>query len=102
MCIDMRYAYRIVMGMDTFRDVIGLWPTVAALGADVGVGERTAFSWWQRDSIPSGWFAAVVRAAAERHFAGVTAEVLGSIADRRRMPRLCDTQSRALGGEATA
>lgn len=73
--------------MQNFRDIISLWPTVAAMASDVGVGERTGFSWWQRDSIPSDRFASVVRAAAKRGYIGVTADALAIIAERRRISR---------------
>jgi len=73
--------------MHTFRDIISLWPTVTAMASDVGVGERTGFSWWQRDSIPSDRFASVVRAAARRGYIGVTADALAIIAERRRIGR---------------
>ena len=73
--------------MWTFREIIGLWPTVSAMALDVGVGERTGFSWWQRDSIPSDRFASVVRAAAKRGYVGVTADTLAIIAERRRISR---------------
>lgn len=74
--------------MQTFRDVIGLWPTVPAFAIDVGVGERTAFSWWQRDSIPADWFAEVVRAAGRRGHIAVTAEAMAIAAEKRRLAKV--------------
>jgi len=71
--------------MRSFQDIIGLWGTVAAFAADLDVKERTAMSWWQRNSIPADWFAPVVRAAQARSFKGVTADKLSVIAEERRL-----------------
>lgn len=73
--------------MDGFQHVIALWGSVSAFAADLGVNERTAMSWWQRKSIPSEWFAAVVRSAERRGFIEVTAEKLALIAEARRFAR---------------
>lgn len=73
--------------MQSFRDVIARWPTVAAFAREVGALERTAMSWWQRDSIPAEWFAAVVRAAVIAGFLDVTADRLMAIAELRRLAK---------------
>lgn len=81
--------------METFRDVISRWPTVPSMGVDAGVGERTAFSWWQRDSIPADRFAAIIRAARLRGYEGVTAERLAEIAEKRRLRRDAEAEAAA-------
>jgi hypothetical protein len=74
--------------MESFQEIIGQWGTVAAFAADVGVKERTAMSWWQRQSIPADRFAAIVRAAARRGFSRVTPELLIEIAEGRQRRRM--------------
>jgi len=70
--------------MDSFRDAILAWGTVAAFAEAVGAGERTAMSWYQRDSIPSAWFAAVVRTAKRDGVLQVDLDKLAYLAERRR------------------
>jgi len=64
--------------MNTFREVIDLWPSRAAFADAIGAERVTARSWWQRDRIPSAWWSRVVDAAPEED--GVTLELLASLA----------------------
>jgi len=68
----------------TFSDIIGLWPSVGALAAEVGVSTDRVRKWAERDSIPGEWFSAVTNAARERGMDSVTTELMASIADARR------------------
>lgn len=69
-----------------FADVIDLWPSAAAYGADIGIEAGTARQMRNRDSIPSEHWKATVEAAALRGFAGVTLERLAVLAAERRQP----------------
>lgn len=95
----MPFAY--VDGMTSFRAIIEQWPTVASFAAAVGTLERTAMSWWQRDSIPSDWMAATVRAAQMAGKPLITAERLIVLAEVRRLRKeaVRDTDG-ALGRQA--
>jgi len=79
--------------MQRFSDVIGAWPTVAIFAAEVGTNERTAMSWFQRDSIPADWFAPVARAALARGILGATEFTLAAIAERRRLTKGAERNS---------
>lgn len=67
--------------LSSFRTVIELWPSRGAMAADIGAGASTVSKWWQRDSMPAEWWAAVLStdvAASAR----LTAEVLTALAAR--------------------
>lgn len=70
--------------MNSFAEIIALWPTVAAFADDVGVKYPTAASWEQRNTLPSDIWEDVVLAAADRGFEGVTLERLAAIAASKR------------------
>jgi hypothetical protein len=67
--------------MQSFRDIIALWPSPEALADEIGEKGWTVRKWKQRDSIPSGRWLAVIEAAAARG-ARVTAEEMARIAAR--------------------
>lgn len=71
----------------TFADVIDLWETIAAFARDIGEPYENAKQWRLNDSIPGRAFAAVVRAADERSFAGVTHELLCGFAEAKHAER---------------
>lgn len=58
------------------RDVIALWPDLAAFAADIGVATNTAKQMRRRNSIGDAHRAAVVAAARRRGFKGVTFQFL--------------------------
>jgi hypothetical protein len=68
--------------MNSFRAVIELWDSREAMAADLGVKSQRVSKWWQRNSIPSEWWARVLAAEPARG-AGVTAEMLTSFAAPR-------------------
>lgn len=73
--------------LTSFRKIIERWPTREALAADLSavVAEQVSSSqiskWWQRDNIPSEWWAALLATpkAAEH---GITADLLTVLAAR--------------------
>lgn len=69
--------------METFADIIGLWPTAESLGDDIGQTGLVVRAWKRRNNIPSEHWASVIRAAASRGLDGVTAEALTDLAARR-------------------
>lgn len=46
--------------INSFRDVIELWPSRQAMASDVPAPASTVSKWWQRDSIPSEWWSSVL------------------------------------------
>lgn len=66
--------------MQTFADIIGLWPNAVALADDIRERPVTVRAWKRRGSIPAGRWLAVVRAANQRGHP-VTLEVFAQIAD---------------------
>ena len=53
-------------GMNQFRDIIGIWPSLREAAAEIGVDRETVKSWAQRNRIPAEHDVAVVRAASAR------------------------------------
>ena len=64
----------------TFADVIELWETAEAFGAEVGVTGLVARTWKRRNNIPARHWTAVVAAARHRGHAQVTLHVLARLA----------------------
>lgn len=71
----------------SFRDVIGLWPSKEALADDISAGLAAVNKWWQRNSIPSDRWAAILSTERARA-SGLTSDTLISLA-AREMPRVC-------------
>lgn len=69
--------------MESFADIIGLWPTAEALGSDIGETGLVVRAWKRRNNIPSEHWAAIIRAAGHRGFVAVTADLLTDLAARR-------------------
>lgn len=62
--------------MDSVDDIIGLWPSMADLGRDLGLPYPTVAAWKQRGSIPVTYWRELVRAAQQRGYHEVTADLL--------------------------
>lgn len=69
--------------MQTFRDIIGLWPSHRAMAGDIGANHWAVAKWHQRDNIPPEWWNAVL-AAARRSGHVLTAQSMTDIAAKRR------------------
>jgi hypothetical protein len=75
--------------MQTFPEIIALWPSAEALGVDVGVSGVVARAWRQRNSIPPEHWLGIVTAAERRGFLDtsgrpvVTLELLAHIAAQK-------------------
>jgi hypothetical protein len=72
----------------TVRDIIDLWPSRATLAEDIHTSDdpvtlATVHKWAQRNSIPSRYHAAVLRAAMARAIA-LTAETIVAAHDPMR------------------
>lgn len=65
--------------IQTFSELLKLWPTAGALAEDLEVKEVTARMWRQR-GIPSEYWLGVVAAAEKREIKGVTLEMLAKLA----------------------
>lgn len=68
--------------MQTFSDVINLWPSLSAFARDIRVEYVTAQIMRYRDSIAPRHWPKVVAAARKRGFEGVTLELLTSFKAR--------------------
>lgn len=62
--------------LNTYRDVLELWRTRAALARVIKVKEGLVRSWHSRDSIPEKHFLRVVKAAETCGFQGITYRLL--------------------------
>lgn len=62
--------------MRTLDDLMGLWPSVSEFGRDIGIKPSHAQTIRVRGSIPVEYWPAIIKAASERGFKGVTAERL--------------------------
>lgn len=65
--------------ISSFRDVIELWPSREAMAADIRAGASAVSKWWQRDNIPSEWWAAILAAPLA---SGISADDLIRLAAR--------------------
>lgn len=74
--------YRLVM--ETFADVINLWPSTGELAGDIGVTTLVVRQMRNRDSIDSAYWAALVAGAQKRQIEGVTLELLAHLAAKRK------------------
>lgn len=74
--------------MNSFSDIISLWPSAEALAGDLGLpGENpggTVRAWKRRDNIPSEYWDDLVLCAQRRGFHEVSAELLLRVAALRR------------------
>ena len=78
-----RDAWSYHLAMQTFRDIIGLWPTHRAMAGDIGANHWAVAKWYQRDNIPPEWWNDVI-SAARRSGHELTAQRMTHIAARRR------------------
>jgi hypothetical protein len=62
--------------MKRVDDIMGLWPSMADLGRDLGLPYPTVAAWKQRGSIPVAYWRDLVGAAHRRGFREVDAEML--------------------------
>lgn len=67
--------------METFRDIIALWPTPEVLAAEIGEKAWTVRKWKQRDSIPASRWLTVANAARAKGNL-ITAEQMARMAAR--------------------
>jgi len=83
-----------------FSEIIGLWGRADGLGfersaellaADIGAKRWTVIGWLRRESIPSEYWASVLRAAAN-HDIPLTADDLVAAAAYRRTSAPCDAR----------
>lgn len=65
----------------SFKDVIELWDSREAMAADIGTTVPRVTKWFQRDSIPAGWWVSLL-ATHKARAAGVSAEMLTRLAAR--------------------
>jgi hypothetical protein len=70
--------------MESFADVINLWPSLSRFAADVGVSYGVAKQWRRRNSIPSERWAELLWAAELRAIDGLSANLLTKIAARKQ------------------
>lgn len=67
--------------MQTFRDIIDLWPTPDVLAAEIGENVWTVRKWKQRGRIPANRWLAVAGAARAKG-SHITAEQMAKMAAR--------------------
>ena len=77
---------------NSFREIIDLWPTRAALTRDLtdfGGADKVAPArdWYVHDHIPPTWFNPLLAAAAARGFNEVTYRLLSELYKREASPR---------------
>lgn len=69
--------------MKTFRSVIDLWPTYAALAEKLEVSPAAVKQMRRRSSIPAAYWNKLVRGAHEEGISGLSTDVLANLAERR-------------------
>lgn len=71
--------------METFRDIINLWPSAEDLGRDIDIPGGLVRLWRRRDNIPAAYWLDIVTAAATRSepILGVTLKRLATLAKVR-------------------
>ncbi len=70
--------------MDTFSQLISMWPTKSAFAKDIGQDYGLVHQWDRRDSIPADYWETVVKAAQERKLKGVTLEALSKLRTKKK------------------
>lgn len=65
----------------SFKDVIKLWDSQEALASEMGVNLPAVRKWWQRDSIPAEYWAALLLTERAKEGA-VSADLLTALAAR--------------------
>ena len=58
--------------MNTFKEVISLWPSRSILADEIGVKAPAVRMWWSRNLIPGRKLRAVAEAAERAGFEGIT------------------------------
>lgn len=71
--------------MNTFSQLIDLWPTKAEFASDLGVEYGVAHQWDRRDSIPSDYWNDVIAAAERRQLKGINLELLAEISSKKKL-----------------
>jgi hypothetical protein len=69
--------------MQNVADIFAVWPSDAEFGRDIGVPYPTVSAWKQRGSIPAAYWWHIIRAAAQRGHAEITADLLARLHARR-------------------
>lgn len=67
------------MVIQSFADLLKLWPSAGELASDLDVKEVTARA-WRRRGVPSEYWLALVEAAQARSIEGVTLDLLAKLA----------------------
>ncbi len=69
--------------MNSFKDVMNLWPSFQALADDLSENLYAVRKWHSRNSIPSNKWLSLITAAKKRRFKAVTLELLAQLADAK-------------------
>ena len=70
-------------GMESFKDIINLWPSPQELADDLGENLHAVRKWRERGSIPSDRWLDLVEAAKRRHYR-VTLNLLAEIGKKAK------------------
>lgn len=68
---------------ENFKEIVSLWPSLAILADDVGVGHGAVLKWSQRDNIDPKYWKRLIAAAKKRRIPHVTAKNLVEICAER-------------------
>jgi hypothetical protein len=49
-----------VLQINSFRELIELWPSREGMAADIGAKSSAVSKWWQRDSVPAEWWSPIL------------------------------------------
>ena len=66
--------------MQTFSDVLALWPSRAEVAADCGVSYGVVKQWWRRESVPPEYWTALIDGARKRGIKGLNSDMLAGLA----------------------
>lgn len=66
--------------IETWDELLGLWPYVASFASDVGVPFLRARGWVNRKSVPSRYFPAICEASKSHGIADATPDDLAALA----------------------
>ena len=81
---------RSARGIDSFAEIIRLWPSYAELADDCGVSYQTVASWHRRSSIPQIHWENVERSAKKRNIHAVSYSKLRSVAAVSQAPQVAN------------
>jgi hypothetical protein len=73
--------------MQSFAELLSLWPSLARIAAELEVPYDTVIAWKRRNSVPYEYWTALTASALQNNLKGVTMEIMAEAAEVLRRER---------------